>query len=204
GGRWRGTPTMGARSGSRVRRASAPARPPRRSSRSNARARSTPPRSRCCAPPPAWPRRSAARPRRSRRGVGSRARARATGGPGSGGRGARGGGARWRAAGAEVGWEMEVKRRGAGLMFVEGWVKENLGDAAGAIELYKKHLEVHTQDMGTRRRLVGLYAREQRYAEAYDEARRVGQTAPDEPEALQIQADLALKLKKTEEAERLL
>jgi tetratricopeptide (TPR) repeat protein len=83
-------------------------------------------------------------------------------------------------------------------------VKENLGDEAGAIELYKNHLEVHTDDVGTRRRLVSLYARAQRYAEAYDQARRVTAAAPDDPEALQVEADLALKLKKNADADRVI
>ena len=91
-----------------------------------------------------------------------------------------------------------------GIMFLQGWVKENLGDEAGAIELYKNHLEVHTDDVGTRRRLVSLYARAQRYAEAYDQARRVTAAAPDDPEALQVEADLALKLKKNADADRVI
>jgi tetratricopeptide (TPR) repeat protein len=91
-----------------------------------------------------------------------------------------------------------------GIMFLQGWVKENLGDEAGAIELYKHHLEVHTDDVGTRRRLVALYARTQRYAEAYDQARRVTAAVPDDPEALQVEADLALKLKKNADADRVI
>ena len=91
-----------------------------------------------------------------------------------------------------------------GIMFLQGWVKENLGDEAGAIELYEHHLEVHTDDVGTRRRLVSLYARTQRYAEAYDQARRVTAAAPDDPEALQVEADLALKLKKNSDADRVI
>jgi len=91
-----------------------------------------------------------------------------------------------------------------GIMFLQGWVKENLGDEAGAIELYEHHLEVHTDDVGTRRRLVSLYARTQRYAEAYDQARRVTAAAPDDPEALQVEADLALKLKKNADADRVI
>ena len=91
-----------------------------------------------------------------------------------------------------------------GIMFLQGWVKENLGDEAGAIELYKHHLEVHTDDVGTRRRLVALYARAQRYAEAYDQARRVTAAVPDDPEALQVEADLALKLKKNSDADRVI
>ena len=91
-----------------------------------------------------------------------------------------------------------------GIMFLQGWVKENLGDEAGAIELYKHHLEVHTDDINTRRRLVSLYARTQRYAEAYDQARRVTAAVPDDPEALQVEADLALKLKKNADADRVI
>ena len=99
---------------------------------------------------------------------------------------------------------VELNPTRPGLMFLEGWVKENLGDEPGAIDLYKNHLEVHTDDIGTRRRLVALYARSQRYAEAYEEAKRVSAAVPDEPEAMQVEADLALKLKKNAEADRVI
>ena len=36
-----------------------------------------------------------------------------------------------------------------GVIFLQGWVKENLGDPAGAIELYRKHLEVHRNDVAS-------------------------------------------------------
>ena len=91
-----------------------------------------------------------------------------------------------------------------GLLFLQGWVKENLGDEAGAIELYKHHLEVHTEDVGTRRRLVGLYARLGRFPEAYDQSRKVSAAVPDDPDALQVEADLAMKIKKTADADRVL
>jgi tetratricopeptide (TPR) repeat protein len=91
-----------------------------------------------------------------------------------------------------------------GIMFLQGWVKENLGDQAGAIELYKRHLEVHTDDVGTRRRLVALYARLQRYPEAYDQAKRVSAAVPDDPDALQVEADLAMKVKKNAEGDRVI
>jgi tetratricopeptide (TPR) repeat protein len=91
-----------------------------------------------------------------------------------------------------------------GLMFLQGWVKENLGDEAGAIELYQRHLDAHADDLGTRRRLVGLYARLGRFSEAYEQAKRVGAAVPDDPEAMQIEADLAMKLKKNAEADRVI
>jgi tetratricopeptide (TPR) repeat protein len=91
-----------------------------------------------------------------------------------------------------------------GILFLQGWVKENLGDDAGAIELYKHHLDVHPDDVGTRRRLVGLYARTAHYPEAYEQAKRVSAAVPDDPEALQVEADLALKVKRNAEADRVL
>ena len=57
---------------------------------------------------------------------------------------------------------------------------------------------------GVRRRLVALYARSQRYAEAYEEAKRVAAAVPDDAEAMQVEADLALKLKKHAEADRVI
>jgi tetratricopeptide (TPR) repeat protein len=108
--------------------------------------------------------------------------------------------------GAEASLEraVELNPSRPGLMFLQGLVKENLGDEAGAIELYKHHLEVHTDDVGTRRRLVTLYARLQRYPEAYDQAKRVSVAVPDDPDALQVEADLAMKTKKTADADRVL
>ena len=99
---------------------------------------------------------------------------------------------------------VELNPMRPGLTFLEGWVKENLGDDAGAIELYRHHLAVHTDDIGTRRRLVALYAQLQRYDEAYAEAKRVTAAVPDDPEAMQVEADLALKLKKGAEADRVI
>ena len=108
----------------------------------------------------------------------------------------------FKGASASLDRAVEINPSRPGLMFLQGWVKENLGDEAGAIELYKSHLAVHTEDLGTRRRLVGLYARLGRYAEAYDQAKLVAAAVPDDPDALQVQADLAMKLKKTAEADR--
>ena len=108
--------------------------------------------------------------------------------------------------GAQVSLERagELNPMRPGIMFLQGWVKENLGDDAGAVALYQHHLEVHTEDVGTRRRLVSLYARLERYGEAYAEAKRVSAAVPDDPEAMQVEADLALKLKKNAEADRVI
>jgi tetratricopeptide (TPR) repeat protein len=103
-----------------------------------------------------------------------------------------------------LGHAVELNPTRPGLMFLQGWVKENLGDDAGAIELYQHHLDVHTDDLGTRRRLVGLYARLGRFNEAYEQAKRVGAAVPDDPDAMQVEADLAMKLKKNAEADRVI
>jgi len=89
-----------------------------------------------------------------------------------------------------------------GLLFLSGWLKENLGRPDEAIALYREHLSVHEGDVGTRRRLVGLYMRAQRYPEAYEEAKRVVKTDPTDPEALQVLADLAFRTKHDSEGER--
>ncbi len=91
-----------------------------------------------------------------------------------------------------------------GLLFLQGWVKENLGDAPGAIELYKHHLEVHPDDLSTRRRLVKLYVESNRLNEAYAEARRISTALPRDIDALQVEAELALKTKHATEADRVL
>jgi len=99
---------------------------------------------------------------------------------------------------------MDLNPTRPGLLFLEGWVKENLGDLPAAIELYRHHLEVHTDDVGTRRRLVGLYLRSDRLEEAYAEAKQVTAADPDDPESLQLEADLALRTKRTPEGDRIL
>jgi len=99
---------------------------------------------------------------------------------------------------------VEINPMRPGIMFLQGWVKENLGDDAGAVALYQQHLEVHADDIGTRRRLVSLYARQERYGDAYAEAKRVSAAVPDDPEAMQVEADLALKLKKNADADRVI
>jgi tetratricopeptide (TPR) repeat protein len=80
-----------------------------------------------------------------------------------------------------------------GEVFLRGWIRESTGRRAEAIGLYRHHLELHPDDQVTRSRLVDLLAREQRQAEAYDEARRLTRARPGDIDALQTEADLAFK-----------
>lgn len=96
---------------------------------------------------------------------------------------------------------IELNPTRPGMLFLMGWIKENLGKTGEAIELYQHHLEVHRDDVGTRRRLVGLLLRAERTRDAYDEARRAQSADPDDPEGLQVIADLAMRLKRTSEAD---
>ena len=91
-----------------------------------------------------------------------------------------------------------------GMLFLMGWVKENLDKVPEAVELYQHHLDVHDDDVATRRRLVGLLLRLDRTRDAFEQARLVLQATPDEPDAMQVFADLALRLKRTSEADRVL
>jgi tetratricopeptide (TPR) repeat protein len=80
-----------------------------------------------------------------------------------------------------------------GQWFLHGWIEESLDRPQVAIESYRKHLDIHPTDQATRRRLVHLLGMDQRWREAYGEARKVAAADPDDVEALEVQADLALK-----------
>ena len=78
-----------------------------------------------------------------------------------------------------------------GMDFLRGWIAEGQGRDSLAIESYRRHLEAHDSDQMTRRRLVTLLARQERFDEAYKEARRVAQSSPGDADALLVEAELA-------------
>jgi tetratricopeptide (TPR) repeat protein len=90
-----------------------------------------------------------------------------------------------------------------GNLFLQGLIQEGLGRDSQAIELYRRHLKIHGGDQVTRRRLVNLLARSQRYAEAYTEARAAAAGRPDDDQAKEVEADLAFRAKRTAEAIKL-
>jgi tetratricopeptide (TPR) repeat protein len=110
----------------------------------------------------------------------------------------------FRAADGALERARELNAMRPGLLFLQGWVKENLDEIPGAIELYRHHLEGHPNDSATRRRLLKLYVQVDRLAEAYAEARRISAANPGDLDALQFEAELALKTKRTAEGERAL
>jgi tetratricopeptide (TPR) repeat protein len=81
-----------------------------------------------------------------------------------------------------------------GQVFLKGWIRESTGRRGEAIDLYRHHLELHPDDQATRGRLVDLLEREERHAEAFDEARKLTRARPGDLDALQTEADLAFKL----------
>ncbi len=91
-----------------------------------------------------------------------------------------------------------------GALFLEGWIQESLGHPERAIQLYRHHLELHSGDQVTRRRLVNLLANAGQLTQAYDEARVVGAAEPDNPDAITMEADLALRLGHEQHARELL
>jgi len=91
-----------------------------------------------------------------------------------------------------------------GVLFLEGWIEEGLGNEPRAIALYQEHLKIHERDTATRRRLINLLAEEERYAEAYRESRTVTQVRPGDADALALEADLAFKIGRATEAGRTL
>ncbi|TMQ71833.1 MAG: tetratricopeptide repeat protein, partial [Candidatus Eisenbacteria bacterium] len=90
-----------------------------------------------------------------------------------------------------------------GILFMEGWIREGQGRRPEAIELFRRHLKIHPDDKVTRRRLVKLLAREKRWDEAYREAEQVSRGQPEDFVALEVEADLAFRAKRTADGERL-
>jgi tetratricopeptide (TPR) repeat protein len=78
-----------------------------------------------------------------------------------------------------------------GMDFLRGWIAEGQGRDSLAIESYRRHLAAHDSDQMTRRRLVTLLARQERFPEAYREARQVAQSSPGDADALLVEAELA-------------
>jgi len=90
-----------------------------------------------------------------------------------------------------------------GIVFMEGWIREGQGRRREAIDLFRRHLEIHAADQVTRRRLVQLLAREKRWDEAYREAERVSNAQPDDFVALEVETDLAFRAQRAADGERL-
>jgi len=80
-----------------------------------------------------------------------------------------------------------------GIEFLGAWIQEGLARDDAAIAGYQRHLEMHPDDVATRQRVVALLARRDRWGEAYREARVVTAARPRDPEALEMEADLAFR-----------
>jgi tetratricopeptide (TPR) repeat protein len=91
-----------------------------------------------------------------------------------------------------------------GLLFLEGLVREGQGNPGEAVALYRQHLRAYPEDQATRRRLVNLLARAGHHAEAYREATVVRQAEPGDPEAIGVEADLAMYVGQNARADELL
>ena len=111
---------------------------------------------------------------------------------------------RFGAAGLALIEAMAINPLRPGILFLYGWVEESQGNSKRAVELYRHHLQVHADDQTTRRRLVNLLVDERRFAEAQVEAQKVTRARPEDPEALEVEADLALRTGRPAEGQRLL
>lgn len=108
------------------------------------------------------------------------------------------------AADTSLSESLELNPIRPGALFLKGWIQENLGASDEAIKLYRQHLAVHTNDSATRRRLITLLASRKRHLEAYTLAQQVAAASPKDPDALQMQAELAFALGRAREGARIL
>jgi len=91
-----------------------------------------------------------------------------------------------------------------GAYFLQGLILENLGRWSQAMDLYRQHLTAHPGDVATRRRTVNLLAREERFEEAWREAREIAAAFPDDRENSEIEADLAYSAGKNGDGDKVL
>lgn len=92
----------------------------------------------------------------------------------------------------------EINPTHPGSLFLRGYISENLGAYDVAITAYRHHLGIHQGDQATRRRLVALLDRTNQLADAYREAQTLARERPKDADMLQTEADLALRLRKTD------
>jgi tetratricopeptide (TPR) repeat protein len=95
---------------------------------------------------------------------------------------------------------MEDNPARPGALFLRGWIREKMGKPNEAIDLYVHHLETHPEDVGTRRRLVSLLARQGLVKEGLEQAKKVTAAAPNDAAVYAIQADLEFRDKRTDDA----
>lgn len=91
-----------------------------------------------------------------------------------------------------------------GTTFLRGWIRESTGRVDEAIELYRRHLEIHSSDQTTRRRLVLILSRARRHSEAFQAAQALSAARPDDPEALLLEAECAFASRNAAAGERAL
>ncbi|MCC6349712.1 MAG: tetratricopeptide repeat protein [Candidatus Eisenbacteria bacterium] len=78
-----------------------------------------------------------------------------------------------------------------GALLLRGWIRQYTGRPAEAAEFFRRHLEIHSGDQATRRQLVLLLLRLKRPGEAFRESQRLAAARPEDPDALQLEADCA-------------
>src|SRR5262245_46875385 len=91
-----------------------------------------------------------------------------------------------------------------GLLFMQGFVAQSLGRNQEAIDAYRDHLSVHSDDLAGRRQLMLVLAREKRWSEALVEARALSTAQPDDLELVRWHADMAFEAGKEGEAQKVL
>ena len=89
-----------------------------------------------------------------------------------------------------------------GLLFLQGWIAENLGRNAEAAELYRHQLAMSNDDPTVRRRLVTVLVRDERWNEALTEARTLALAEPRDLDLQHLYLDLCFRAGKKSEGQR--
>ncbi len=105
---------------------------------------------------------------------------------------------RWQDADRALARSAELNPIRPGLFFLRGWISEGLGRSAEAMELYRRHLSIHPDDRVTRRRLLGIFATQNRWDDAYREGVTLARLAPADFAARELAVDLAFRARRGE------
>lgn len=80
-----------------------------------------------------------------------------------------------------------------GLLFLQGWIAENLGRNSEAADLYRHQIAQQRDDETVHRRLLAVLVRDGRWSEALNEARPLAAAHPDDLDLRHLYLDLCFR-----------
>ncbi|MFI5370846.1 MAG: tetratricopeptide repeat protein [Candidatus Eisenbacteria bacterium] len=96
----------------------------------------------------------------------------------------------------------ELNTMRPGLLFLQGWIAENLGRNHEAAEFYRHQIALQSDDETVQRRLIAVLVRDERWSEALDEVRPLAAAHPDDLDLRHLELDLCFRAGRKSEGMR--